>query len=296
MALADLALTLVNALSWAMATFLVASGLTLVFGILHVLNFAHGGFFMIGAYVSFTLIRLLGGEATLVTYLGAAIVATAAVGLLGCLVDRFVLRRLRHVDGAYVLIATYALLLLCEGATKMIWGLDFHAMQPPPPLDSGFVAGPLVAPTFSLFVIAVGVIAFLVLEAVLSRTAVGRLVQAVAMDPWAARLLGVNVTRVFAGCVVVGFALAGLAGGLLLANQSLSPALAGSFVMQAFGVIVVGGMGSISGAFLGALLLGLIDSINTWVLPELPGVMFFMAMAIVLLIRPRGLFGQERVA
>lgn len=296
MALADLALTLVNALSWAMATFLVASGLTLVFGILHVLNFAHGGFFMIGAYVSFTLIRLLGGEATLVTYLGAAIVATVVVGLLGWLVDRFVLRRLRNVDGAYVLIATYALLLLCEGATKMIWGLDFHAMQPPAPLDSGFISGPLVVPTFSLFVIAVGIIAFLVLEWVLSRTAVGRLVQGVAMDPWAARLLGVNVTRVFAGCVVVGFALAGLAGGLLLANQSLSPALAGSFVMQAFGVIIVGGMGSISGAFLGALMLGLIDSINTWVLPELPGVMFFMAMAIVLLIRPRGLFGQERIA
>lgn len=296
MALTDLALTLVNALSWAMATFLVATGLTLVFGILHVLNFAHGGYFMIGAYVSFTLIRLFGGDVTLVTYLGAAIVATVAVGLLGWLVDRFVLRRLRNVDGAYVLIATYALLLLCEGATKMIWGLDFHAMQPPAPLDGGFMVGSLSVPTYSLFVIAVGLVAFVVLEWVLSRTPVGRLVQAVAMDPWAARLLGVNVTRVFAGCVVVGFALAGLAGGMLLANQSLSPALAGSFVMQAFGVIIVGGMGSVSGAFLGALLLGLIDSINTWVLPEWPGVMFFMAMAIVLLIRPRGLFGQERVA
>lgn len=293
---AELAITLVNALSWAMTTFLVATGLTLVFGILHVLNFAHGGFFMIGAYVAFALMRLIGGEGNLAAYLAAAALAAVAIGALGWVVDRLVLRRLRSVDGAYVLIATYALLLVCEGVTKVIWGLDFRAVPPPAPLDGGLEVGALTVPSYSMFVIAVGVVSYLLLERVLSKTPLGRLVQAVAMDPWAARLLGVDVTRVFAACVVVGFALAGLAGGLLLANQSLSPALAGSFVIQTFGVIIVGGMGSITGALLGALLLGLIDSANTVLLPDWPGVLFFVAMAVVILVRPRGLFGQERIA
>lgn len=292
---ADLAVSLVNAMTWAMATFLVAAGLTLIFGILHILNFAHGGFFMIGAYVAFSALGRFGGTPTLPTYLVAGIVGAIAVGALGWVVDKFVLRRLRQVEDAYVLIATYALLLVCEGGTKLIWGLGYQSVMPPAPLDGAWVAGRFAVPTFSLFVIAAGVVVFALVEWLLAYTSAGRLIRAVAMDPWTSRLLGVNVTLVFAMTVVFGCALAGLSGGLLLANQSLSPELASVFIIQAFGVIIVGGMGSVRGAFIGAMLLGLIESIGSYVLPELPGVLFFAAMAAVLLIRPQGLMGRERV-
>jgi branched-subunit amino acid ABC-type transport system permease component len=106
----------------------------------------------------------------------------------------------------------------------------------------------------------------------------------------------VNVTLVFTLTVLIGFALAGLAGGLLLANQSLSPELAGVFIIQAFGVIIVGGMGSVRGAFLAALLLGLFESIGSYLLPELPGLLFFAAMVVIILVRPQGLLGKERLA
>lgn len=295
MELADVATSLVNAMTWAMATFLVAAGLTLIFGILHILNFSHGGFFMIGAYVAYSLLGRFGGAPTLATYLIAGVAGAAVVAALGWVVDKFMLRRLRKVEDAYVLIATYALLLVCEGGTKLIWGLGYQSVMPPAPLDAAWIVGRFAVPTFSLFVIAAGVVVFVGLEWMLARTSAGRLIRAVAMDPWTSRLLGVNVTLVFAMTVVVGFALAGLAGGLLLANQSLSPELASVFIIQAFGVIIVGGMGSVRGAFFGAMLLGLIESIGSYLLPELPGVLFFVAMAAVLLLRPQGLLGRERV-
>jgi len=137
---------------------------------------------------------------------------------------------------------------------------------------------------------------FALIEWMLNGTGTGRLIKAVAMDAWTARLLGVNVTLVFTLTVLIGFALAGLAGGLLLANQSLSPELAGVFIIQAFGVIIVGGMGSVRGAFLAALLLGLFESIGSYLLPELPGLLFFAAMVVIILVRPQGLLGKERLA
>jgi len=294
MGLAEWATTLVNAMTWAMATFLVAAGLTLIFGILHILNFSHGGFFMIGAYVAFTLLTRLGGANSFSAYLLAACAAAVVVALLGALVDRVILQRLRRVEDAYVLIATYALLLVCEGGTKLIWGLGYQSLQPPSPFEGAVVVGNFAVPAFSLFVIGAGLAVFAGLEWLLGRTAAGRLIRAVAMDPWTARLLGVNVTRVFAMTVVAGFALAGLAGGLLLANQSLSPELASVFIIQAFGVIIVGGMGSVRGAFLGAMLLGLIESVGSYILPDLPGLLFFAALAVILLWRPQGLLGRER--
>lgn len=293
MLLADIATLLVNSLTWAMATFLVAAGLTLVFGTLHILNFSHGGFFMIGAYGAYSLAQALGAGNSIAFYLFGSLVAGVFVALLGLVVDRLVLRRLAGVEDAYVLIATYALLLVCEGATKLVWGLNYHSVMPPAALDGAWLLGNAVVPRFSLFIIAAGVVVFVALEVFLNRTGPGRLVKAIAVDPWMARLLGVKVRWVYTATVAIGFALAGLAGGLLLANQTLSPTLASAFVIQAFGVIIIGGMGSISGAFFGSILLGLIDAVGQWVLPGLPGLPFFVAMTLILLIRPQGLMGKR---
>ncbi|MBP6900335.1 MAG: branched-chain amino acid ABC transporter permease [Burkholderiaceae bacterium] len=291
--MADVLTLLVNSLTWAMATFLVAAGLTLVFGTLHILNFSHGGFFMIGAYAAYSLIQAFGAGQSAAFYLAASLVAGMVVALLGLVVDRLVLRRLSGVEDAYVLIATYALLLVCEGATKLVWGLKYHSAMPPAALDGAWVLGQAVVPRLSLFIIAAGVLVFIALEVFLNRTAQGRLVKAIAADPWMARLLGIRVRRVYTVTVALGFGLAGLAGGLLLSNQALSPSLASAFVIYAFGVIIVGGMGSIAGAFVGSVLLGLIDAAGQWLLPGLPGLPFFTAMTLILLLRPQGLMGRR---
>jgi branched-chain amino acid transport system permease protein len=289
---ADIATLLVNSLTWAMATFLVAAGLTLVFGTLHILNFSHGGFFMIGAYAAYSLTNALGGSTSMALYLFGALAAGVLVALLGVVMDRLVLRRLAGVEDAYVLIATYALLLVCEGSTKLIWGLNYHTVAPPVALDGAWMPLNAVVPKLSVFIIAAGAIVFVLLEFILNRTGPGRLVKAIAADPWMARLLGINVRLVYTATVAIGFALAGLAGGLLVSNQSLSPTLASAFVIQAFGVIIIGGMGSIAGAFVGSILLGLIDAVGQWVMPGLPGLPFFIAMTLILLLRPQGLMGR----
>lgn len=291
---ADIATLLVNSLTWAMATFLVAAGLTLVFGTLHILNFSHGGFFMIGAYAAFSLAQWIGASSSVALYLFGSLVAGVLVAALGLIVDRLVLRRLAGVEDAYILIATYALLLVCEGSTKLVWGLKYHSVMPPAALDGAWMLGTAVVPRLSLFIIACGIVVFVALEVFMNRTKAGRLVKAIAVDPWMASLLGVNVRRVYTATVALGFALAGLAGGLLVSNQALSPSLASAFVIYAFGVIIVGGMGSISGAFFGSILLGLIDAIGQWVLPGLPGLPFFVAMTLILLLRPQGLMGRRQ--
>jgi branched-chain amino acid transport system permease protein len=294
MTFADLLTLLVNSLTWAMATFLVAAGLTLVFGTLHILNFSHGGFFMIGAYAAYSLAQAIGTSTSTALYLFGSLAAGMLVAVLGLIVDRIVLRRLAGVEDAYVLIATYALLLVCEGATKLVWGLKYQSVMPPEALDGAWVMGQAVVPRLSLFIIAAGLLTYVALEVFLNRTRGGRLVKAIAADAWMARLMGINVRRVYTATVALGFALAGLAGGLLLANQALSPSLASAFVIYAFGVIIVGGMGSISGAFFGSILLGLIDAVGQWILPGLPGLPFFTAMTLILLLRPQGLMGRRQ--
>ncbi|MDN2583505.1 branched-chain amino acid ABC transporter permease [Aquibium sp. ELW1220] len=289
----DLITILFNAMIWAMATFLVASGLTLVFGILHVLNFSHGGFFMIGGYVAYTVLSMFGADIPLWAYLVAAIVASVAMGGTGVAVDTLVFRRLKSVDGVYVLIATYALLLVCDGVVKLIWGLNYLSVSPPRELLDVIFLGGAILPTFSIFVILSGVVVFLVLDYVLNRTSAGRILQVIAIDPWMAGVVGINVSSVYRWTVITGFALAGLAGGLLVANQSLSPDLAGIFILQAFGVVIVGGMGSVRGAFVASIFLGLVEALSATYLPNYPGVLFFATIALVLIVRPEGLLSRQ---
>jgi branched-chain amino acid transport system permease protein len=289
----DLITILFNAMIWAMATFLVASGLTLVFGILHVLNFSHGGFFMIGGYVAYTVLSTFGADIPLWAYLVAALVASVAMGGTGIAVDTLVFRRLKSVDGVYVLIATYALLLVCDGIVKLIWGLNYLSVSPPRELLDVLFLGGAIMPTFSIFVVASGVVVFLALDVVLNRTSAGRILQVIAVDPWMAGIVGINVSSVYRWTVITGFALAGLAGGLLVANQSLSPDLAGIFILQAFGVVIVGGMGSVRGAFVASIFLGLVEALSATYLPDYPGVLFFATIALVLIVRPEGLLSRQ---
>lgn len=284
----QIAITLLNGLSWGMTVFLTASGLSLVFGILHVLNFAHGGFLMIGAYLSYTIGTHLNVDSMWV-FLLTAIGCAVFVGLLGAVVERLVFRRLKKVSEAYSLIATYALLILCQGVVKLIWGIDFLSVAPPEALGGAVMLGSVMAPSFILFVIACGVIVFLVMDYFLHRTGIGKRVQSVAIDPLMASWVGINVNAVLIWTVIAGFALAGLAGALLSVNQSLSPNMGSALIIQAFGALIVGGLGNIRGAFIASILLGLTTSIGDRLVPDVPGLFFFVALAAILLVRPQGL-------
>jgi branched-chain amino acid transport system permease protein len=287
--IADLAGVVFNGLFSAMVVFIFAAGLTLLFGVLRILNFSQGGFFAIGAYLSFSMTRLIAPEISLATFLAVAIAAGIIVGLLGIVTEWVVLRRLRQVDGAYSLIATYALLLITEGAVKLIWGVNVRSLEPPAELAGVVMLGDVFMPNYALFIILTGFALFVVLEWLLHHSTLGKLMQSVATDPWMANVLGVNVARMQTWIVVGGFFLAGTAGGLLVPNQALSPGLAGTFVIQAFGALIVGGMGSVRGTFFAAILLCVVDSLASVYLPGLPGIFFYVAMAAMLLLRPQGL-------
>lgn len=285
----ELAGVMFNGLFSAMVVFIFASGLTLLFGVLRILNFSHGGFFAIGAYLAFSMTRLIGPELSLWAFLTIAGVAGVAVGALGIVAEWVVLRRLRHVDGAYSLIATYALLLLVEGCVKLVWGVNIRSMAPPVELAGVWQVGDLFMPSYALFIIGTGFALYAGLEWLLHHSRVGKLMQSVASDPWMTVVLGVNVVRLQTWIVVAGFFLAGIAGGLLVPNQALSPTLAGTFVIQAFGALIVGGMGSVRGTFFAAILLCVADSLASTYLPGVPGVFFYVTMAALLLLRPQGL-------
>lgn len=284
--------TTINGIATGMAVFLVAAGLTLIFGILKILNFAHGAFFMIGAYIAYTILG--SNPSSLAMFLVASLVAGIVVAALGFATDRLVLKRLRNVDEAYMLIATFAVLLVCEGAVKLIWGVNYASVNPPPLLDDAVMLGPLFVPTYSLFLITGGIVVFLLLEIAVHRTWLGKLLQAVSNDSWMSGLLGINVPAALTLSVVASFFLAGIAGGLLLPNQTLSPVLGSTYLLLAFISVIIGGLGNIRGAFIASALLGVIESTSSVLLPNMPGLVTYVFVVLFLLVRPQGLFRSVR--
>ena len=224
-------------------------------------------------------------------YLATALVSGIAVGIIGLVVDRLVLSRLRNVDEAFMLVATFALMMTVTGVVTLIWGRVYYSVEPPELLASAVELAPVFIPTFSIFIVATGVALFVILELLIQKTWAGKLLLSVARDPWMVRLLGYKVTLIFAMAVFVAFLLAGLAGGLLVANQSVSPQLGDSYLMRAFIAIVIGGLGNIRGAFVASLLIGLLESVSAAVVPNLPGLSIYVAMILILIVRPQGLLG-----
>ncbi|MFA5664557.1 branched-chain amino acid ABC transporter permease [Castellaniella sp.] len=289
----DLLFSLTNGFATGMAIFLVAAGLTLIFGILKILNFAHGAFFMIGAYIAYTVVGTF--PSSLGLYVLAAFVAGLVVAALGYVADRIVLQRLRDVDEAYMLIATFAVLLICTGVVKIIWGVNYASVNPPPLLDGALDAGGLLMPTYSIFLMVCGVLVYLGLDFAIHRTWLGKLLQSVANDSWMSSLLGINVPVALIATVIVSFFLAGLAGGLLLANQTLSLLLGESYLLLAFMAVVIGGLGNVRGAFVASILLGVIESASSIIMPNMPGMATYLFVIIFLVIKPQGLFAGHQV-
>ena len=278
-----------NGIVIGMAIFLVASGLTLAFGILKIFNFAHGAFFMIGAYVAYAII---GQEASsLVAFLGAAVISALVVGVIGIFTDILIFRRLAGVPAEYTLMAAFGIMLVCTGGARMVFGPAVQSIYPPDALGGVFNVGMPIA-TYGLFVIAAGIVVFVALEIGINRLWFGKLIFAVARDPWMADVIGLRVQRLKLMSVALSFALAGLAGGLLVANQALSLNLGTSYLLLAFCAVIVGGLGSVRGAFIASIIFGLSESLSSVVLPTLPGIASYVLLILLVLIRPQGIIPE----
>ena len=265
--------------------FLIASGLTLTFGVMRVINFAHGGFFMLGAFGVFQLVG--GRPQTGLVFLGAAVLAGTVVGVLGAISEKAVYRRLYAMDPESSLLATFALLLILQGAGQAIWGLDPRSVAVPTNFGALLhVAGGDI-PLYNLVLLAIGVVVAAGLQYLLRYTELGRTVRAVAEDRFAASILGVNVNAVFVSMFALGVFLAGLGGALAAPTLGLTPDLGSLFILQAFAVIVIGGPGSVPGALIAALLLGLLNSLLVRYAPSLAEFSVYIALIVVLLARPR---------
>jgi branched-chain amino acid transport system permease protein len=269
--------------------FLVAAGLTLIFGVLRVINFAHGSFYMLGAYIALSAYRLTD------SYLLAALIAGIGVGLFSLIFERFFMRRVYNADVLLQLLVCYAFILILDDAVKIIWGHEFQSMGMPaafqtPPL---FIGGGIV-PVFYVFMMGAAAVIGAILWYVLTRTRMGKIVRAAAHNPTMTSVLGLNTTWIYAGVFVFGGALAGLAGALAAPVRSMSAGMGFSILIESFIVTVIGGMGSVSGALVGALLIGLVRSFGSIGFPLFVEGIMFIAMALILVLKPSGLLGKEQ--
>ena len=265
---------------------LLAVGLSLIFGMLTVVNFAHGAFYMLGAYVGMWL--LMHG----VNFWLALALAPLAVGLLGLAVERTLIRPLygRGID--YPLLLTFGLSYIIVEGVRVVFGNTGYPVDAPEILQGAVNIGVGYFPLYRLFVIAATAVILLALWLFLERTSFGLIVRAGARDPQIVRILGVDVARVWLIVFGLGTALAALAGVLAAPLQGVIPEMGGPILAEAFVVTVVGGMGSLVGAVLAGLLVGVVVSMTSLFAPEMSRVAIFALMAVVLLIKPQGFFGR----
>ncbi len=277
-------------LTTAMFLFLIASGLSLVFGVMRVINFAHGSFYMLGAYLAWQAVQWVqpsGGGFWL-----AAIFAAVAVGLLGAVVERFLFRYLYGRDELYQLLFTYALVLILGDAAKFLWGVGQLSVSAPPLLSGSVQILGTTQPLYSLFIVVIGpAIAFFGWYA-LNHTGVGRMVRAAQMDREMLDALGANVGTIYTGMFVFSAFLAGLSGALVTPIESIVPGMDVLIIVQAFIVVVIGGMGSFWGTFWGSVIYGEVLSFGILIFPGFSLFSVFVLMAVILIVRPWGLFGK----
>ena len=271
-----------------MLLFLVAAGLSLIFGTLKVVNFMHGSLYMLGAYFAFTIYNLTGSYALAV--LGAAL----GVGLFGLLFERLFMSRVYATDVLMQLLVCYSFILILAVAVKIIWGAEFQSMGMPaafqrPPI---IVAGG-VLPVFYLFLIGITILVALALGLMITKTRIGKIVRAAAVNPTMTSALGINTTLVYGGVFALGSLLAGLAGALAVPVRSLVSGMGFSILIESFIVTVIGGMGSVAGALVGALLIGLVRSFGSIGFPLFTDGLMFAFMTVILIAKPSGLFGRE---
>ena len=284
---------LLSGLANAMFLFLIASGLSLIFGVTRIVNFAHGSFYMLAAYLTYSLTAALplGPRA----FYAAALLAALLVAGLGGLVEALLLRRVYRAPELYQLLLTFALVLIVADAVRYLWGADNKTGPAAPGLaGSVSIAGQLF-PSYDLAVIVFGPLVALGLWGLFHRTRWGVLIRAATQDREMVAALGVDQSRLFTGVFILGSFLAGLAGALQVPRLALTTVMDTTVIVEAFVVVVIGGMGSVWGALLASLLIGVLNAFGVLVLPKISIVLIFVVMAVVLIVRPWGLLGRPEI-
>lgn len=268
--------------------FLVAAGLTLIFGVLGVVNFAHGSLYMLGAYIALSAYRMSD------SFIVAVAIGAAGVALFSLFFERFFMRRVYGADVLMQLLVCYAFILILDDAVKIIWGAEFLSMGMPeffqaPPI----ILGGGIIPVFYAYLIGFAAVIALGLWLLLAKTRIGKVVRAAAHNPSMTSALGLNTGMIYAGVFAFGGMLAGLAGALAAPVRSMSPGMGFSILIESFIVTVIGGMGSVAGALIGAILIGLIRSFGSIGFPLFIEGIMFIAMALILILKPSGIMGKE---
>jgi branched-chain amino acid transport system permease protein len=289
----NLALTIVlDGLSYAAWLFIVALGLTLVFGVLKILNIAHGSFYAVGAYAGASLVAwLLSLKFSPLLSVGALVLAAAGVAaVLAPLTERGLLRMFYKRDEVLLVLVTYALFLILEDVTKLVWGVHPYYAADTYQAFGNLHIGPLTYAGYDLMLVGVALLAGGLSWWVLNRTRQGKIVTAVIHNAEVAASMGVNVSRVYTYAFVVGVFLAALGGALTAPMISVQPGLSVGVIIVSFAVVIIGGLGSIEGAALGAIVVGLARaaSVHLWPAAELFSI--YIVMAIILVFRPEGVF------
>ncbi|QRG06255.1 ABC transporter permease [Xanthobacter dioxanivorans] len=284
---------LLNGLATGSMLFIVACGLSLIFGVTQIVNFAHGSFYMLGAYIAYSLVSVMmsvpGG------FWAGVLVAAVVVGIVGGLVEMTVLRRLYKAPELLQLLATFGVVLVVQDVTRYVWGSEDLIGPRVPGLAGSLDFFGIRFPSYNIFLMLLGPAILGLLWLVFHRTRWGTLVRAATEDREMVGVLGVNQRWLFTSVFILGSALAGLGGAVQLPRDSANLGMDFNLLTEAFVVVVIGGLGSISGAFVAALLIGVIQSFGTLLMPSMTLVTIFIFMTIVLVFRPYGLAGKKQV-
>jgi branched-chain amino acid transport system permease protein len=281
---------LVSGVSDGVLLFLIASGLTLIFGVMGLINMAHGAFYMLGAYVLYVL--LAGKPASIAWFLVAVVISAIVTAGIGILSERLLIRRLYRQAPINSMLGSYALLLILQGIAERVWGTTPVVQPQTGTMNKAIRIGDLHIPRYSILIALIGVLTLVAIQLLLSRTRLGTQIRAVAEDRWMASLLGIHVARVSLIVIVIGTCLAGLGGALAAPTQGITPDLAVAPLISAFAIVIVGGLGSIYGAAIAALLLAVLNSYIITYVPVLANYTIYVAMLLLLLFRPQGLMGS----
>jgi branched-chain amino acid transport system permease protein len=297
MDIATFCIQLLNAVQYGLLLFLVASGLTLIFGIMGIINLAHGSFYMIGAYLAWSLSGSLGN------FWAAIALGIVLSVLLGMLLEWLLIRHLYRRDHLYQVLLTYGLILIFEELRSIIWGDDVHGVPVPDVLSASVpLTETLEYPVYRLWMSGVCVVLAGLMYWLIQHTRLGMMIRAGASNRDMTQSLGINIQLLYRLVFALGVALAAFAGMIAAPVSSVFPGMGGQVLIICFVVVVIGGIGSVKGALVAALLIGLVDTFGKVleidiggfrVLPELAGMSVYLLMAVVLLWRPEGLFGKR---
>ena len=277
----------IHGLAYGMILFLVASGLTMIFGMMDILNLAHAAFFMLAAYFCYQFLSMTGN------FWAALLLAPVATAFFGILMERFLLRRIQAFGLMSQLVLTVGVSLVILAGVKIFWGTESLPVKIPPILSGLVVIAGMDYPIYRLFIIGLSLLVLAIMALLLYKTRIGKIVRAAVSDADMVNALGINIPLVFTFVFGVGIWLAGVAGVAIAPVLTVFPGLADQMGMDAFVVVITGGFGSLAGAFIVSIIFGLLSSYGVQFVSTLAPVLMFAFMAIVLAIRPLGLFGER---